>query len=94
MTPKCIETKQVQKGASLMTKDIQFEQFLQALPDNYEQLAVKNKAFARSRVLSDANELMALIMSYAGGSDLSLRSCAGVIASAKGKMSDMGVKKD
>ena len=57
MTPKCIETKQVQKGASLMTKDIQFEQFLQALPDNYEQLAVKNKAFARSRVLSDANEV-------------------------------------
>lgn len=73
--------------------NIQFEQLLQVLPSNYKQLAREHKAFGRSRTIESEEELFALVMSYAA-SDLSLRSCAGEVAKAKGQMSDMGVKKD
>jgi hypothetical protein len=74
-------------------ENIQFEQILQALPNNYKQIAREQKAFRRSRTIKNEEELFALVMNYAV-SDLSLRSCAGEVSKAKGHMSDMGVKKD
>lgn len=72
--------------------NIQFEQLLQALPENYKQIAREEKAFCRSRTIENEDELFGLVMSYAV-SDLSLRSCAGEVAKAKGQMSDTAVTK-
>lgn len=73
--------------------DLRFEQFLQALPADYEQMARDFKAFVRPRKIRSPLQLLELVMLYCG-LDLSLRSCAGEIAHMQGYLSDMGVKKD
>ena len=69
------------------------QQFLQALPADFEQLAFETGAFTRARNIRNPTQLMQLIMLYSG-QVLSLRSCAGQFAYAHGSLSDMGVKKD
>ena len=73
--------------------DIRFEQFLQALPADYQQQAYDFKAFTRSRKIQSPLQLLQLVLLYCG-LDLSLRSCAGEVSQLQGYLSDMGVKKD
>ncbi len=57
------------------TLDSRFEQFMQALPADYQQQAYEFKAFTRSRKIQSPLQLLQLVMLYCG-LDLSLRSCA------------------
>jgi hypothetical protein len=73
--------------------DTRFETFLQALPNDYHQMAYDFKAFTRARKVKSPLQLLQLVLLYCG-LDLSLRSCAGEISQLQGYLSDMGVKKD
>ena len=70
-----------------------FEQFVQALPEDYQQQAYDFKAFERARKIKSPLQLLQLVMLYCG-LDLSLRSCAGEVAHLQGYLSDTAVKKD
>lgn len=73
--------------------DTLFEDFVQELPDNYQQMAYDFKAFARARKIKSVFQLLQLVMLYCG-LDFSLRTCAGKISHMQGYISDEGVKKD
>ena len=77
----------------LMTIETQFEQFVQALPSDYEEMAREFKAFVRARKIKSVLQLLQLMLLYCG-MDMSLRSCAGQIAQLQGYLSDTAVKKD
>ncbi len=72
--------------------DSSFEQFVQALPADYQQQAYDFKAFTRARKIRSPLQLLQLVMLYCG-LDLSLRSCAGEVAQLQGYLSDTAVKK-
>lgn len=76
-----------------VTIETQFEQFVQALPADYEQMAREFKAFARARKVKSILQLLQLVLLYCG-LDMSLRSCAGQIAQLQGYLSDTALKKD
>lgn len=69
-----------------------FQQLLQVLPQNFEQLALNNNAFQRARKIKSPLELFKLLMLYFG-LDLSLRSCAGKFAQSYSAITDEAVKK-
>ncbi len=73
------------------TLDSRFEQFMQALPADYQQQAYEFKAFTRSRKIQSPLQLLQLVMLYCG-LDLSLRSCAAEVAHHQGYLSDTAVK--
>ncbi len=73
--------------------DTRFNEFLQALPEDYHDQAYEFKAFERARKIKSPLQLLQLVMLY-GGLDLSLRSCAGEVAHLQGYLSDTAVKKD
>ncbi len=58
--------------------DIAFEQFLQELPEDYDQLARKFKAFCRARKIKTPAQLLRVEMSYCG-LDQALREVAVLI---------------
>lgn len=70
-----------------------FDQFVQELPTDYQEMAYEFKAFTRARKIKSVYQLLQLVMLYCG-EDFSLRTCASKIAAAQGYLSDMGVKKD
>jgi hypothetical protein len=76
-----------------LTIETQFEQFVQALPAEYEEMAREFKAFARARKIESVLQLLQLVLLYCG-LDMSLRSCAGQVAQLQGYLSDTAVKKD
>ncbi|WP_245395032.1 hypothetical protein [methane-oxidizing endosymbiont of Gigantopelta aegis] len=73
--------------------DTRFEQFVQELPEDYQQQAYEFKAFTRARKIRSPLQLLQLVMLYCG-LDFSLRSCAGEVAHLQGYLSDTAVKKD
>ena len=75
------------------TLNSRFEQFIQALPADYQQQAYEFKAFTRGRKIQSPLQLLQLVMLYCG-LDLSLRSCAAEVAQFQGYLSDTAVKKD
>lgn len=70
-----------------------FEEFVQELPADYQEMAYEFKAFCRARKIKSVFQLLQLVMLYCG-LDFSLRSCAGKFAQMQGYLSDTGVKKD
>lgn len=70
--------------------DILFDQFIQELPSNYQEMAYEFKAFSRPRKIRSPLQLLELVMLYCG-MDFSLRSCAGQIAQMQGYISDTAV---
>ena len=69
-----------------------FQQLIQALPQNFEQLALNCNAFQRARKIKSPLELFKLLMLYCGV-DLSLRSCAGKFAQTYSSITEEAVKK-
>lgn len=72
--------------------NIDFEQLLQALPENYQALAHKLGAFTRARKVRSAEQLLQLILLYCG-LDFSLRSSAAQFSQMQGYLSDTAVEK-
>jgi hypothetical protein len=72
--------------------DITFEQFVQAVPVDIQELAYEFKAFTRARKIQNPLQLIKLVMLYCG-LDLSIRSCAGEVAQMQGYISDTAVQK-
>jgi hypothetical protein len=70
-----------------------FEEFLQELPADYQEMAYEFKAFCRARKIKSVFQLLQLVMLYSG-LDFSLRSCAGQFSKMQGYLSDTAVKKD
>jgi len=70
-----------------------FEEFVQELPADYQEMAYEFKAFCRGRKVKSVFQLLQLVMLYCG-LDLSLRSCASKFSQMQGYLSDTGVKKD
>jgi len=70
--------------------DILFDQFIQELPSNYQEMAYEFKAFSRARKIRSPLHLLEIVMLYCG-MDYSLRSCAGQIAQMQGYISDTAV---
>ena len=71
---------------------IHFQQLLQVLPSNIEQMAINCNAFQRARKIKSPLELFKLLMLYCG-LDLSLRACAGKFTETYSAISDEAVKK-
>ena len=76
----------------LSESDIAFEQFLQELPEDYDQLAREFKAFCRARKIKTPAELMRVVMSYCG-LDQVLREVAGTFTLLKEAISDTAIHK-
>jgi hypothetical protein len=76
----------------LSESDIAFEQFLQELPEDYEQLAREFKAFCRARKIKTPAELMRVVMSYCG-LDQVLREVAGTFTLLEEAISDTAIHK-
>jgi len=70
--------------------DILFDQFIQELPSNYQEMVYEFKAFTRPRKIRSPLLLLEVVMLYCG-MDFSLRSCAGQIAQMQGYISDTAV---
>lgn len=73
------------------TSDIAFEQFLQELPDNYDQLAREFKAFCRPRKIKTPAQLLQVVMSYCG-LDQVLREVAGTFTLLEEAISDTAIR--
>ena len=56
--------------------DTTFESFLQELPEDFRELGMEFKAFARSRKIKTPEQLMQVVMNYCG-LDAVLRETAG-----------------
>jgi len=74
------------------TVDIAFEQFVQALPAGYAEMAHEFGAFARGRKIKNPLELLQVVLLYCGV-DLSLRGTAGVVTLVQDRISDTAIHK-
>jgi hypothetical protein len=72
--------------------NILFEEFVQELPDNYQESAREFKAFTCGRKIKDPLQLLQIVMLYCG-LDLSLRGCAGEVSNLQGYISDTAIQK-
>jgi hypothetical protein len=72
--------------------DIAFEQLLQELPEEYEQLAREFKAFCRGRKIKSPADLLRLVLSYCG-LDQVLREVAGTCTLRDEAISDTAIHK-
>jgi hypothetical protein len=72
--------------------NILFEDFVQALPDDYQQMAYQFGAFCRPRKVRSVYQLLQLVSCYCHV-DFSLRSCAAQFACMQGYLSDTAVHK-
>ena len=76
----------------LNESDIAFEQFLQELPEDYDQLAREFKAFCRGRKIKTPAQLLQVVMSYCG-LDQVLREVAGTFTLLEEAISDTAIHK-
>jgi len=72
--------------------DNAFEDFVQELPADYQEMAYEFKAFCRARKVKSIFQLLQLVMLYCG-LDFALRTCAGKFSKMQGYLSDTAVKK-
>ncbi len=72
--------------------DIAFEQFVQALPEDYEAMAYEFRAFVRGRKITSPLQLLQVVMLYCGV-DLSLRGTAGRVTLLQEQITDTAVHK-
>jgi hypothetical protein len=72
--------------------DSDFDPFIQALPDDFQEQAYQLGAFSRARKIDSPLQLLHLIMLYCG-LDFSLRTCAATFAQTHQQLSDEAVKK-
>lgn len=72
--------------------DIRFAEFLQVIPEDFQDTAREFRAFVRPRKVKSPLQLLELVMLYCG-LDLSLRGCAGEVAQAQGYLTDTAVQK-
>ena len=70
--------------------DTTFESFLQELPEDYRELAIEFKAFARSRKIKTPEQLMQVVMNYCG-IDAVLRETAGNFTLLEERISDTAI---
>lgn len=75
-----------------LDSNIDFEQLLQVLPENYQALAYELGAFSRARKVRSVKQLLQLILLYCG-LDFSLRSSAAQFSRMQGYLSDTAVEK-
>ncbi len=70
--------------------DTTFESFLQELPEDFRELAIEFKAFARSRKIKTPEQLMQVVMNYCG-LDAVLRETAGNFTLLEERISDTAI---
>ncbi len=72
------------------TVDTSFESFLHELPEDYQELALKFKAFCRSRKIKTPERLMQVVMCYRR-IDAALRETAGNFTLLEERISDTAI---